>query len=365
MIAAAQTRAHPGTEALKGGHLSFLEKEAVSGRGVTKYTTAVNRFILWCMWMGANWASNAELDAVLTGFLCHLALDEYDTSMGHYTIAGLLHYLPGLQAGKKATLPRAHRAMKGWKRLVPPQMRLPIPKEAVLAVCGWMMAQGQPAMAVFLYMTFDAYLRPGEAYKLQGRSLVRPSPFGRQGHGHWGLIINDADSGHVSKTGVSDEAIIIDNPVLYPALEALAQARSATDCLWIFTPQQVRDSFAAGLLQLGMGHLSPCLYTLRHGGASYDLLRRQRPMKVVKARGRWISDQSLRRYGKATRMQQRTNALRPETVAFADEIEKNFAGLLELSASGRFPLVAPTVHNPQPFAAEPVKPALTRRWTYF
>lgn len=41
---------------------------------------------------------------------------------------------------------------------------------------------------------------------------------------------------------------------------------------------------------------------MRHGGASEDLLLRKRSGLEVKRRGRWRSDDSLKRYGKETRL---------------------------------------------------------------
>jgi hypothetical protein len=39
-------------------------------------------------------------------------------------------------------------------------------------------------------------------------------------------------------------------------------------------------------------------YSFRHAGASHDLVTKERTTAEVKARGRWRSDSSLRRYGK-------------------------------------------------------------------
>ena len=52
---------------------------------------------------------------------------------------------------------------------------------------------------------------------------------------------------------------------------------------------------------LGLGPLKPVRYSLRHGGASDDLLCRRRSLEEVKKRGQWRTDQSLRRYGKETK----------------------------------------------------------------
>ena len=53
----------------------------------------------------------------------------------------------------------------------------------------------------------------------------------------------------------------------------------------------------------GVHVLSPCLYSLRHGGASHDALTQERTVEQVKVRGRWGSDKSLLRYRKESRAQ--------------------------------------------------------------
>ena len=52
---------------------------------------------------------------------------------------------------------------------------------------------------------------------------------------------------------------------------------------------------AAGLGGLG----PPALYQLRHGGAGRELATRARPLAEIKKRGRWASDNSVRRYEKS------------------------------------------------------------------
>jgi hypothetical protein len=42
--------------------------------------------------------------------------------------------------------------------------------------------------------------------------------------------------------------------------------------------------------------LMPCLYSLRHGGASFDQTARARPALEVMLRGRWMRGADVRRY---------------------------------------------------------------------
>ena len=138
------------------------------------YAQHASRFAEWCRWQGLSWTSTAELDVMLTAFLGHLALDGFDTATGRVTIAALRHFVPGLGGGR-ASLPRASRALDGWKKLKPPTMRLPLPRPAIMAVLGVLLSRGQVEIALFILMSFAAYLRPSEAARLQGHSLAPPN----------------------------------------------------------------------------------------------------------------------------------------------------------------------------------------------
>jgi hypothetical protein len=192
--------------------------------------------------------------------------------------------------------------------------------------------------------------------------LVRPAPV--SGFPHWGLILNDASDDRPGKTGVSDEAIVVDTPEMAPLLAALLEAHPAEHSLWDFDAQQLRLRFSDAMVTLNMADGNHTLYELRHGGASHDLLARRRTLAQVKERGRWVADTSLRRYAKATRMQQRVNDLDPSIDEFGCAVLAHLPSLIEATfRSGRFPLAAPSV--PGRLRARPVRipPVLTQRWT--
>eukprot|EP00973_Karenia_brevis_P006482 882223-Karenia_brevis.AAC.1 len=67
--------------------------------------------------------------------------------------------------------------------------------------------------------------------------------------------------------------------------------------------------------------LKPTLYSLRHGGASEDILRRRRSVQEVKRRGRWTSDASLKRYAKEARLLSEISKLHPSILAFGRQMD--------------------------------------------
>jgi hypothetical protein len=73
-----------------------------------------------------------------------------------------------------------------------------------------------------------------------------------------------------------------------------------------------------------------CLYQLRHGGASDDLLSCRREALEVQRRGRWRTDASVRRYGKPAQVQRALLKLTKSRVDFGrrswENLEKLFSG---------------------------------------
>lgn len=63
--------------------------------------------------------------------------------------------------------------------------------------------------------------------------------------------------------------------------------------------------------------LEPQLYSLRHGGASFDCLARRCPLSEVKTRGRWRTGASVRRYEKAAVAARQAHKLPAQALEYA------------------------------------------------
>ncbi|CAK0883156.1 unnamed protein product [Prorocentrum cordatum] len=355
--AARARRGHPGPLTLLRGGLSVLEANAVSESTGKNYHASALRFLNWCLWTARDFKNSVELDTILVVFFVHLFLDGHDSATGRVTMASLKHHLPSMLMGSRP-LPRAFRALQGWTKLVPPQMRLPLQRVAMFAIVGALLSQGLLSQAVFVRIAFDTYLRPSEAYHLTAASLIAPRSGATEGHQHWALLVNDAASGGPGKTGVTDESVIVDDPLPWPLLEALRQGRRAEESLWAFTPHQLRRAFAGALVQLGISDQQTSLYSPRHGGASDDLLSGRRTRKEVK-------DQSLNRYAKRARMQQRLGQLDPALVDFGQKVESDLLGLMDVMArAGIFSLPLPPLRPVSASAPVQAPPAMTDKWLF-
>ena len=91
--------------------------------------------------------------------------------------------------------------------------------------------------------------------------------------------------------------------------------------------EDFRGKFAQAGANLGIENLHP--YQLRHGGATEDLTSKRRDHPQVKARGRWMTDQSVRRYTKIGRVQALLNKLSPANLRFCQWSEKHLQAVIQ------------------------------------
>ena len=112
-------------------------------------------------------------------------------------------------------------------------------------------------------------------------------------------------------------------------MSAMVQPLPAAESkIFPFSMEQYRKEFQQAVVSLGLDRVHT--YQLRHGGAAEDLNARSREYQQVKARGRWMTDQSVRRYTKTGKVQQLLGRLAPGGLAFCQwchrNLEKAFRG---------------------------------------
>ncbi|CAK0798773.1 unnamed protein product, partial [Prorocentrum cordatum] len=148
-------------------------------------------------------------------------------------------------------------------------------------------ARGHRDAALQVASTFFAYIRPGAFRKLTVPQLL---PAGALEE--------------LTKTGASDETAILDHPAwLGECLAAHIRGKAPTDLIF---PTHGGDRGGA-VRHGGEAARAPprvCLYQLRRGGTSDDILSGRRDHKTVKARGHWRTDPSLNRHGKPGAVEQ-------------------------------------------------------------
>eukprot|EP00435_Cladocopium_sp_Y103_P076203 s26_g81.t1 len=309
------------------GKLTCLEMRSVSSEVQFQYKSYYQRFEAFSKASGLAWPLTPDVaDMVLADYLDVLFLDKKGPAEGEKTLAAVEFF----QIGLKHMLPRSRRALKGWRKVMPAQSRLPLPRVMMYGMSMMMIHQGEVQMAMMTMVAFDLYLRPGEALSLLGRNVIAPVAMAGSQFKTITVVVRDFESGQPDKVGTYDTSLKMDNPKtswLGPLLLQLARGcRSQDECIFKFTMEEFRKQFQKVGSLLGVSDLHP--YQLRHGGASEDLSSFVRDYQGVKSRGRWVTDQSVRRYAKTGRVQQLLTKLKPDKLAFCNWAERNMEKVL-------------------------------------
>ena len=307
---------------------SYLEANAVKPSTLKDYIKRTGEFAQWCQQQPKQPNSPQELDKLLVQwFDAQYALGK-SSGDGSKLIASLQNLHPRLRA--EHLLPRAARAIKGWRRLVPPHSRPPVPWLAVTAMIGALHWLSHPATAFGMLIQFVCYLRPGELVGLTPSHVVRPTAHAGPYAKRWGLLLGPQALGVPTKPGEFDQSVLIDWSELHwigPLMEALLKDVPAQQTLFNLSGLEYNALLRLAARVTGSDILDPQPYGLRHGGASMDILTSRRSLSEVKKRGRWKTDASVRRYEKATLALKQLARLAPETIEYGKLIEKHMAAI--------------------------------------
>ena len=177
-------------------------------------------------------------------------------------------------------------------------------------------------MALGVLVSFVLYLRPGELLRITSKCLVRPSSTAPW----WGVILHPVEDVTPGKVGLTDESLLCDQAAhgqrLGEFLSVLANLPPDSQFLGL-RPGDLKRCWSETLSSMQVDKYD--LYQLRHGGASFDLLQRNRSPLEVKLRLRHTSDSSLARYGKATRAQKEAGNVEPAVQALGNYVLQNIA----------------------------------------
>ncbi|CAK0857295.1 unnamed protein product, partial [Prorocentrum cordatum] len=220
------------------GSLTGLEQIAIRLVTEALYKKNATAFLDLCAKLGLDWHDVVELDAVLAQHVGDCSHHNVSSDHGTQRLGGLAHLYPSLQVQWELQWPRAARASIPWKRRVPVGAQLPLPKAVAMAMCLLLVEAGAPWMAVWVALSFVAYLRPSETFK----------------------------------------------------------------CLWSFAVEALRPKYSRCLSLLCFPQVSGHLRGLRHGGALDGSVSRRRSAFQGGLQSRLASVKSLERYGKETKL---------------------------------------------------------------
>ncbi len=122
--------------------------------------------------------------------------------MPEYAVAAIIDSLPGVATMNE--LPRVTKALRGCRRAMPPRWKAPVCKEIMCGRAAQLMGVGKTRIALLVAMTFLSYCRPGGA---SHGSEVAAAPAGAEPQNELPGLPQA-----VTKTGVVDDAVIVDQP---------------------------------------------------------------------------------------------------------------------------------------------------------
>ena len=310
-----------GKRAIQKKH-TILEQKSVSCEVKQQYAGYLQRFVGFCKESGFHWPPASNLiDPLLTDYLDILYLDNRSCHEGEKTLAAVEFEMIQL----KGQLVRARRALKGWRKEMPPQSRLPLPRLCMFGIAMQLFAQGFIDMSLKVVTDFFLYLRPGEGLDIKGRNVIPPSKAAGIQYRWVNVVIRDMEGGKPDKVGIYDNSIPLDlkhTKWIGDQLLRKAKMLSSPDSLiFTFSMEEFRVQFVKAASQMGLHQLHP--YQLRHGGATEELTAKVREFNQVKSRGRWKTDKSVRRYAKIGRVQQLLAKMSKQGTRFCQWSEKN------------------------------------------
>jgi hypothetical protein len=320
----------------KQSRLTTLERCSVSRAIETQYAGYDQKIQNFCRAEGLPLPPNESTDDHLAEFMDQLYLEGKGMNEGEKILASIEYHHCTL----KGKMVRSRKALRGWRKEVPPESRIPVPMVLVFGMAMTMLHRGHRTKALKMIMDFDTYMRPGEGIDLTVKSLVPPIKGGGKQYQWYAIVVRPFDELRPDKVGIFDNSIPLDSKDrkwLGPLLHQMAKLRKSKDSrLFDFSAEEYRKEFVTVASMMGVPNLHP--YQLRHGGAAEDLNAGTRSYQGVKARGRWQTDASVRRYTKVGKIQQLMNQLLPGGLAFCQwsvrNMEKAFKGEVQARSFG-------------------------------
>ena len=142
----------------------------------------------------------------------------------------------------------------------------------------------------------------------------------------WSTLLHPHEGSDTSRTGRVDGSLLADHPRLpwLPQVLGLLKAKFPHSLVFNFGQAQWGRALRGAASACGLSALGdPCLYRLRHGGGSHDLLFKARSLLSAKKRGRWASDRSLARYERGGRINEQLSLLTQDILIAADLAASN------------------------------------------
>ena len=280
--------------------MSFLERQSITKRVRNYYEKELDLFMAYVKEQGLDVATDTVMDNGLVQYFNKMYVMGEQGHRGEKLLAAVLDRWPRFGRLGDRKIPRAWRALRGWKRLTPGRSREPKMLGVWCAMAVEFIKADLLQMAVFTLLCLSAYLRPSEGFSIRRGDLHAPMT---GANSHWTLVLHPEARGEPGKTGEFDDSVVFDSswtrPWLPQMLEILTRGQKSQG-LWSFDYPTYLAAFKRCRVKINEPELIP--YQLRHSGPSIDRSRGWRDIMEVQKRGRWRTFKSVARYEKHGRL---------------------------------------------------------------
>eukprot|EP00435_Cladocopium_sp_Y103_P042465 s504_g11.t1 len=298
--------------------MTMLEAASVAPRAREQYNKRWEELQTLARQKGVSFSNAKAVDIMLVDLFTQKFSEGEGPHYGDYMMAALLDRRPEFSRLGDLKVPRAWRALKGWRKLCPSRSRLAFPLAVWCGLSWRMVVHGQAAMALFNLLQVSTYHRPGSLLKLRRMGLVKPTAGITS---TWSMVTSLNETEDTSKVGSKDDSILLDSQWLqfaHPLLAGLSKGKPM-DYVWEFSYPEYLKVFNMCAKEL---KLPVVPYQARHSGPSIDRANKVRDLEEVQKRGGWLTRKSVMRYEKAGRLAASWHKLGPSVQSTCKSAER-------------------------------------------
>ena len=274
-----------------------------------------------------------QVDVAMNFFFVQLFEDGFCPGEGSYTLAAWL-LLMKLEDRASQLLPLSRKALAGWRRRQPGRVRDPAPSILLMLFAHYFLDLGGEMAAACVAFQLDTYLRSGVAVEFTADRVIPPATkAGRKYGRRWAIVPARSDLQQTTKTGTSDEALLVGDVTRHWVSDVVSRLRLAAApdgrLFGQLTLARYEDLFRKASEHFKVRHMNVVPHTVRHSGpASEDILNKVRTLAGVKRRGDWSCDKSVKRYEKHAKILLQLQRMPPELQLRAANAERSLPARL-------------------------------------
>ena len=160
--------------------MTYLESRAVTAATRLRYRTSLAEWLTFRDAAGEEREDDEAMDDSLCRWMTAQWVRGEQANRGEVLMAALLHHRPEFNKMGGRTLPRAWRAVRGWRRSTPARSRAPLARQIWAGICWELCRRKQWLMAIYVLLMVCCYMRPAEPPRmLRGDIVERCTAIGR------------------------------------------------------------------------------------------------------------------------------------------------------------------------------------------